>query len=153
MNPLPRYHCRGSSCPGLSWKASHYPHPTSCVGPTDVTRRGESWPTATDAESVEPIEPARISDGRVNSDGPIPAPPAPLSFTYTNHRGETGTRRVALHPAPQVRYIDSPHHGPSCVLTGFDLDRGAMRDFALDHVLFHAEYASSDPGEPGKERP
>jgi len=126
-----------------------------------VTRRGESWPTANDAESVEPVEPAdaeraaeradagqidaRVSDGRVNNDGPIPTPTAPLSFTYTNHRGETGTRRVALHPAPQVRYINSPHHGPGCVLTGFDLDRSAMRDFALDHILFQVE--------PGKERP
>lgn len=140
---LNRHYCRGSACPGLTWRPSHYPHPASCVGPKDVTARGEPWPAATDAEPAGSADPPGERT-EIPANTPFTGP-IPLSFTYTNHRGETGTRRVALDPAPQVRYIDSPHHGPGCVLTGFDLDRGAMRDFALDHILFRAES--------GKERP
>lgn len=138
------HHCRGSACPGLSWRASHYPHPGSCIGPRDVTLRSEPWPTATDAKPADQDVPRTCNAPALTEILPN-APPTPLVFTYTNHRGETSTRRVALDPAPQVRYIDSPHHGPDCVLTGFDLDHGAMRDFALDHILFQAERGKECP--------
>lgn len=137
----PPHFCRGTACPGQAWKASDYPHPSSCVGPTETTLRGEPWPAATDRGDATNQDLAKPDEnnGETETDNEACTQrdaPSFITFTYTNYRSETSTRRVALDPAPQVRYIDSPHHGPGCVLTGLDLDRNAMRDFALDHILF-----------------
>jgi hypothetical protein len=52
-----------------------------------------------------------------------------VTFRYTNHRGETATRRVI----PQgVGFLATEWHPePQWLLHAYDLDRGADRSFAL----------------------
>lgn len=57
-----------------------------------------------------------------------------VSFAYRNHRGELETRRVVpeaieFHANPGYNYQ------PGWFLTGYDLDRQAVRSFALSHMI------------------
>lgn len=52
----------------------------------------------------------------------------PMTFRYTNWRGETAARRVI--PFFYSYKATGYHPGPQWVLTAFCLDRGDLRDFA-----------------------
>ena len=54
----------------------------------------------------------------------------PLVLTYTNHRGETGVRRIIPLAAPWWGQTDW-HPEPQWLLRAFDVDRQAEREFAL----------------------
>ena len=55
-----------------------------------------------------------------------------MTFTYTNHRGETAER----HVVPQSVYFGSTefHTQKQWMLRGFDTDRQAFRDFAMADI-------------------
>lgn len=68
----------------------------------------------------------------------------PLYFLYRNHEGKVATRRVT---SPNVYHGCTRHHPePQWLLRAFDLDRQAMRDFALRGVL--AFYGDAEPPPP-----
>lgn len=56
----------------------------------------------------------------------------PLEFVYLNHRGERAVRRVK----PRHLWFGTTewHPTPQWLLTAFDLDRKAERDFAMNRV-------------------
>lgn len=63
------------------------------------------------------------------------ADPKRLTFNYRNHRGETGRRLVS---APKLEYRVSDHHkepNPHWYLVAYDIDKDAIRDFRVDHIL------------------
>lgn len=54
---------------------------------------------------------------------------APAVLTYTNYRGEVSTRRIIPH---RPYFGATEHHPvPQWILSAYDLDKGAVRDFAL----------------------
>lgn len=55
-----------------------------------------------------------------------------VQFTYTNHRGETSLRKIL----PIRLWFGSTawHPDPQWLLEGFDLDKQATRDFAMEGV-------------------
>ena len=55
----------------------------------------------------------------------------PLVLTYTNHRGETGVRRIIPLAAPWWGQTDW-HLEPQWLLRAFDVDKQAEREFALE---------------------
>lgn len=56
-------------------------------------------------------------------------PETTLFIDYTNHRGDRALRRVV---PKRVWFGSTPwHREPQWLLTAFDLDRDAERDFAL----------------------
>ena len=75
----------------------------------------------------------------------------PLVLTYTNHRGETGVRRIIPLAAPW--WGQSDYHGePQWLLRAFDVDKQAEREFAMAdiwtgtvEVLPDGSIAASDP--------
>jgi hypothetical protein len=74
----------------------------------------------------EPIE----REGKCAGHGAI-APP--LAFVYRNHRGEVATRRAI---PISVRYGSSPWHpDPDWLLEAFDVERGAVRTFAMKDMI------------------
>ena len=59
-------------------------------------------------------------------------PETVVFIDYTNHRGERAMRRVV---PKRVWFGTTPWHGePQWLLTAFDLDRQAQRDFALSEI-------------------
>jgi predicted DNA-binding transcriptional regulator YafY len=54
-----------------------------------------------------------------------------LTFDYTNHRGETGTRRVECCGSLPFWGATDWHPEPQWLLDIFDLDRKAWRAFAM----------------------
>lgn len=54
-----------------------------------------------------------------------------VTFEYTNHRGETKLRNVAID---RINWLDEPGFGYTAgwFATGTDLDRGVVRSFKLD---------------------
>jgi predicted DNA-binding transcriptional regulator YafY len=54
-----------------------------------------------------------------------------LTFNYTNHRGETNTRRVECNGSPAFWGATGWHPEPQWLLDMFDLDRKAWRAFAM----------------------
>lgn len=56
-----------------------------------------------------------------------------LRFSYTNHRGETAIRRIT---PKMLEFQREPGYGyePGWFLTGFDLDKHAMRSFSLSNI-------------------
>jgi predicted DNA-binding transcriptional regulator YafY len=64
---------------------------------------------------------------------PPAGPPSPIAMIrYTNHRGETAVRRIVPH---SVRFASSEWHtDPQWLLDAFDIDRNAMRSFALKEI-------------------
>lgn len=63
----------------------------------------------------------------------------PLVFLYRNHRNEVATRRVQPHRV--YRGADEYHPEMQWLMTAFDLDRDAVRTFALRDVLAWGEEA------------
>lgn len=60
--------------------------------------------------------------------------PPPLKFHYRNHEGNLATRRVK---PIRIWHGKSPwHKGRQWFLRGYDLDRDAERDYALEDVAF-----------------
>lgn len=57
----------------------------------------------------------------------------PLKFTYRNHRGEVGERRVI--PNGLVFGSTQWHPEMQWLLRGFDLDRNDDRDFAIFDII------------------
>ncbi|WP_279483440.1 hypothetical protein [Aureimonas sp. SK2] len=58
----------------------------------------------------------------------------PLTFTYTNWRGETAERRVI---PGAFRFASTEWHPePQWLLVAFDLDKCERRDFAAKHIVF-----------------
>lgn len=55
-----------------------------------------------------------------------------MTFTYTNHRGETAVRYVV----PQCVYFGKTEFHPEkqWLMRGFDTDRQAIRDFAMADI-------------------
>lgn len=54
---------------------------------------------------------------------------APAVLTYTNYRGEVSTRRIIPH---RPYFGATEHHPePQWILSAYDLEKGAVRDFAL----------------------
>ncbi|WP_182422048.1 hypothetical protein [Aureimonas sp. ME7] len=74
-----------------------------------------------------------------------------LSFTYKNHRGETAERRVALDGIRFHHGSTQYHPEPQVLMTAFDLDRQALRDFAWRDIQFAA--SPPVPSERGKVKP
>ncbi|AWJ93253.1 hypothetical protein Sp245p_26380 (plasmid) [Azospirillum baldaniorum] len=56
-------------------------------------------------------------------------PPPPLVFTYTNWRGEHGTRRAI--PIRVYHGATEYHPEPQWLMEAHDLDKGAVRVFAM----------------------
>ena len=56
-----------------------------------------------------------------------------ISFTYTNHRGET--RQRTIHPFG-IEYLKTPGYGyePGWFVRGFDPEKKAVRSFALINI-------------------
>lgn len=55
-----------------------------------------------------------------------------VAIVYTNHRGETATRRIIPH---QIRFGASEWYvGEQWFLEAYDLDRLAMRSFAMQAI-------------------
>lgn len=62
--------------------------------------------------------------------------PDALPVIYTNRRGETAERSIAIHLAPRgdcaLRFGRTKWHPePQYLLTALDIDKGELRDFAL----------------------
>ena len=55
-----------------------------------------------------------------------------LVFDYENYRGNKETRRVL--PKRIWFGVTDWHPEPQWILDGFDLDRNALRSFAIDHI-------------------
>lgn len=57
-----------------------------------------------------------------------------FSFEYKNYRGEIATRTVHVYC---LEYRQTPGFGyePGWFLSGFDVDRQAMRSFALENII------------------
>lgn len=55
------------------------------------------------------------------------------TFVYTNHRGETGTRKVVPH-ALRYGIAEGHHNEPQWLLEVFDVDRQALRTYALKDI-------------------
>lgn len=56
-----------------------------------------------------------------------------ISFEYKNHRGEVAIRKVV---PDALEYIKSPgfDYASGWFLSGFDVDKGARRSFALENI-------------------
>lgn len=56
-----------------------------------------------------------------------------VNIRYTNHRGETATRRILPH---RIRFDSTEWHPErQWLLDAFDLDRQAERSFAMQDIL------------------
>lgn len=58
-----------------------------------------------------------------------------LQFTYTNYKGNTSVRNVV---SPTIVWGTSEWHNegkPTWLLEAFDLDKQAIRGFAMDSIL------------------
>ena len=77
----------------------------------------------------------------------------PVTFTYLNWRGEVADRRVT-GPFVLQRKTSDWHGVNRLLLSAFDLDKKAMRDFAVDDILPDAETSEPTPAsgeaEPGE---
>lgn len=56
-----------------------------------------------------------------------------IRFTYRNHRGEVEQRFITN---PSIEFIRQPGYGyqPGWFISGYCVDRGARRSFALTHI-------------------
>ncbi len=64
---------------------------------------------------------------------PAAGPDPPLVFRYRNHAGEVAVRRVVPY---RLWYGSTEWHPqPQWLLAACDLDRQAIRDFALSDIL------------------
>lgn len=76
------------------------------------------------AEALAAFEAERNGEGWI--------PTAPLTFIYTNHRGETGQRKVI---PMSVRFGSTEWHPkPQWLLRTWDLDKNAEREFAMGDI-------------------
>lgn len=55
-----------------------------------------------------------------------------LKFTYENYRGEVGERRV--FPRHMYHGTNEYHTEPGWLIEGWDMDRKALRTFAVDKI-------------------
>lgn len=89
------------------------------------------------SEELHAAEPAPCS-GDMSSQG------MPITFTYTNWRGETAQRTVV----PKRIWFGSTdwHPEPGWLMTAHDLEKAADRDFALADCAFAAPLQSAQEG-------
>jgi hypothetical protein len=60
-----------------------------------------------------------------------------MTAHYTNHRGESGTRRIV---PTRIRWGSTAWHTrPQWLMDAFDLDKGAERTFALAKMTMFGE--------------
>jgi hypothetical protein len=60
--------------------------------------------------------------------------PKVIHFLYTNYKGHRSVRRALLHG---LSFRKTPYHPtPQWILSGFDLDKQADRDYALADCCF-----------------
>lgn len=69
-----------------------------------------------------------------------------IQFTYKNHRGEVSVRHV-IPDALEFIYQPDPafHYSPGWFLSGFDMDKGSRRSFALSNIVFNIKDVATDP--------
>lgn len=55
-----------------------------------------------------------------------------VEITYTNYRGEKGNRRIS---PKNIYYGSTQHHSePQWLLSAYDMDKQAFRDFAMKDI-------------------
>lgn len=96
----------------------------------DTLTSATHWPDAEDIDAGEEPEVPHFSS-RFQRPGWWPAP---VTFAYTNYKGEHGIRTVT----PQRIWYGCTQYHPNngWLLTGYDHDKKAMRDFALTDIEF-----------------
>lgn len=62
-----------------------------------------------------------------------------IHFTYRNYRGEVGRRRVRAHDIHVSFGATHYHPEPQIIFRAFDLDKEAVREFALKDMDFRSE--------------
>lgn len=73
-----------------------------------------------------------LGHGMVAPSTPATSTPATIRFTYKNHRGEVATRTV--NPMYIHHGSTDWHKSPQWLLHAFDVDKGAVRDFAMADI-------------------
>ena len=64
-----------------------------------------------------------------------------FTFRYVNHRGKEANRRVRPSNYTLALKTSEYHDGPQWILTAFDLDKEAYRDFTVATMSdFRAEF-------------
>jgi predicted DNA-binding transcriptional regulator YafY len=72
---------------------------------------------------------------------------AVVQIIYRNYRGETRTRRI--RPS-RIWYGSAEWHtDPQWILDAWDLDKGALRSFAVQDIF---RWSAQDDGDPAAER-
>lgn len=89
--------------------------------------RGEIW-----------LQPGYVALSMVPIEQAIEPVPYPLEFVYTNWQGKSGTRRAMPF---RIHFGQTPYHPEAqWLLSAYDLDKRAPRDFALRDISSFIPY-------------
>ncbi len=84
----------------------------------------------------------------------MPTDPAKeVVIAYTNWRGERGLRRIVPVPGGISFGSNEWHTEPQWLMEAIDVEKGAVRTFAIKDIHSWTPASAKEPGEPDASRP